>query len=75
MYFKELSVVGSNGFGIEEVDGVRKHAFEHYFDFARAGLDLTPVVTHRFALDDWREAVLTLADARRTGAVKVLLRP
>lgn len=75
MYFKELSVVGSNGFGIEEVDGVRKHAFEHYFDFAAAGLDLTPVVTHRFALDDWREAVLTLADARRTGAVKVLLRP
>ena len=48
MYFKELRVVGSNGFGIEEVAGVRKHAFEHYFDFARAGLDLTPVVTHRF---------------------------
>jgi len=34
-------VIGSNGFGIEEVAGVRKHAFEHYFDFAKAGLDLT----------------------------------
>ena len=75
MYFKELRVIGSNGFGIEEVDGVRKHAFEHYFDFAQAGLDLTAVVTHRFPLARWREAVLTLADSRHTGAVKVLLQP
>jgi threonine dehydrogenase-like Zn-dependent dehydrogenase len=75
MYFKELRVVGSNGFGIEEVAGVKKHAFEHYFDFALAGMDLTPVVTHRYALERWREAVLTLADARTTGAVKVLLEP
>jgi threonine dehydrogenase-like Zn-dependent dehydrogenase len=75
MYFKEIRVVGSNGFGIEEVAGVRKHAFEHYFDFARAGLDLTPLVTHRYRLARWREAVLALSDARSTGAVKVLLEP
>ncbi|MGO9206958.1 MAG: zinc-dependent alcohol dehydrogenase [Candidatus Limnocylindrales bacterium] len=75
LYFKELRVIGSNGFGIEEVGGVRKHAFEHYFDFARAGLDLTAVVTHRFPLARWREAMLTLSDARHTGAVKVLLQP
>ena len=35
LYFKELRVVGSNGFGVEEVAGVRKHAMEHYFDFVR----------------------------------------
>ena len=33
-YFREVSVVGSNAFGVEEVDGVRKHAIEHYLDFA-----------------------------------------
>ena len=75
MYFKEIRVVGSNGFGLEDLGGVRKHAFEHYFDLAQAGLDLTSVITHRFALERWREAVLTLADARHTGAVKVLLEP
>lgn len=75
LYFKEIRVVGSNGFGIEEVGGVAKHAMEHYFDFAAAGLDLTPVITHRFPLERWREAVLTLKDARHTGAVKVLLEP
>jgi threonine dehydrogenase-like Zn-dependent dehydrogenase len=75
LYFKELRVVGSNGFGIEEVGGVAKHAMEHYFDFIASGLDLTPVITHRFPLERWDEAVLTVKSARRTGAVKVLLEP
>lgn len=75
LYFKELHVIGSNAFGVEEVGGVRKHAFEHYFDFLGAGLDLTPLVTHRFPLARWREAVHTIARRRRTGAVKVLLEP
>jgi threonine dehydrogenase-like Zn-dependent dehydrogenase len=75
LYFKELHVIGSNGFGIEDVGGVAKHAMEHYFDFIAAGLDLTPVITHRFPLERWDEAVLTIKNARRTGAVKVLLEP
>ena len=76
LYFKELHVIGSNGFGVEEV---RRRApstrFEHYFDFVAAGLDLTPIITHRFPLERWDEAVLALKDSRRTGAVKVLLEP
>ena len=75
LYFKELHVIGSNGFGIEEVGGVAKHAMEHYFDFIAGGLDLTPVITHRFPLDRWDEAVLAVKDSRHTGAVKVLLEP
>jgi threonine dehydrogenase-like Zn-dependent dehydrogenase len=75
LYFKELHVIGSNGFGIEEVGGVAKHAMEHYFDFIAGGLDLTPVITHRFPLERWDEAVLTVKNSRRTGAVKVLLEP
>jgi threonine dehydrogenase-like Zn-dependent dehydrogenase len=75
LYFKELHVIGSNGFGVEEVGGVAKHAMQHYFDFIAGGLDLTPVITHRFPLARWDEAVLALKDSRRTGAVKVLLDP
>ena len=75
LYFKELKVIGSNGFGIEEVGGVAKHAMLHYFDFVAAGLDLTPVITHRFPLERWDEAVLAVKDAKHTGAVKVLLEP
>ena len=75
LYFKELRVIGSNGFGLEEVGGVTQHAMQHYFAFIRNGLDLTPVITHRFPLDRWAEAVLAVKNSRRTGAVKVLLEP
>ena len=75
LYFKELQVIGSNGFGIEEVGGVVQHAMLHYFDFIARGLDLTPVITHRFPLERWHDAVLTVKNSRRTGAVKVLLEP
>jgi threonine dehydrogenase-like Zn-dependent dehydrogenase len=75
LYFKELRVIGSNGFGLEEVAGVTQHAMQHYFAFVRDGLDLTPVITHRFPLDRWAEAVLAVKNSRRTGAVKVLLEP
>ena len=73
LYFKELHVIGSNAFGIEEVDGVRQHAFDHYFGFVADGLDLTPMITHRFPLAEWKRAIGTIARRRRTGAVKVLL--
>ena len=75
LYFKELKVIGSNGFGIESVHGVAKHAMEHYFDFVAGGMDLTPVITHRFPLQRWAEAVLAVKDSRHSGAVKVLLEP
>src|ERR1700722_758343 len=75
LYFKELRVIGSNGFGRENVRGITKHAMEHYFDFIAEGLDLTPVITHRFPLERWHDAVLTVKNSRDTGAVKVLLTP
>jgi threonine dehydrogenase-like Zn-dependent dehydrogenase len=71
-YFKEVRIAGSNAFGIEEIDGVRKHAIEHYLDLARSGrIDVRAMLTHTFALDDWRTAFETLARQGDTGAIKV----
>jgi threonine dehydrogenase-like Zn-dependent dehydrogenase len=71
-YFREVNVVGSNAFGVEEVDGVRKHAIEHYLDLAHSGrVDISAMLTHTFRLDDWRAAFATLAEQDRTGAIKV----
>ena len=71
-YFREVSIVGSNAFGVEEVDGVRKHALEHYLDFASSGrVDVSRMLTHTFPLDAWRDAFTTLAEQRDTGAIKV----
>lgn len=72
LYFKEVQLVGSNAFGFEEVDGVRKHAIEHYLDMVRAGrIDVSPMLTHTFRLEEWIDAFTTIANQHETGAIKV----
>jgi threonine dehydrogenase-like Zn-dependent dehydrogenase len=74
LYFKEISWVGSNAFGIEEVEGERKHGIAHYLDLAASGrVDLTGMLTHTFRLEEWQEAFLTIADQGSTGAIKVAI--
>ena len=72
-YFKEINLVGSNAFGVEEFEGKRQHAFEHYFDLAVSGrVDVTPILTHRFSLDDYRQAFLHAHRQGESKAVKIL---
>ncbi|HEV3226696.1 MAG TPA: zinc-binding dehydrogenase [Acidimicrobiales bacterium] len=72
LYFKELSFVGSNAFGVEEVDGVRQHGIAHYLDLAcNGGVDLTGLLTHTFRLDQWRDAFTVLATQDHSNAIKV----
>jgi threonine dehydrogenase-like Zn-dependent dehydrogenase len=72
LYFKELRWVGSNAFGVEEVEGVRLHGIAHYLRLAEAGrVDLTGMLTHTFRLEEWREAFVALATQEESGAIKV----
>jgi len=73
LYFKELSLVGSNAFAVEEWDGRRQHAMEWYLELLERGVvDVTPILTHRYALDDYREAFLQCYRQGESRAVKVL---
>jgi len=72
LYFKEISWVGSNAFGVEEVDGVRMHGIAHYLRLAEEGrIDMTGMLTHTFRLEEWREAFTVLANQDTSGAIKV----
>ena len=72
LYFKEIRVVGSNAFGIEEVDGRRQHGIAHYLDLVQQGrVDIASMLTHTFPLEQWREAFSTIARQGETGAIKV----
>jgi threonine dehydrogenase-like Zn-dependent dehydrogenase len=72
LYFKEARLVGSNAFGIEEVEGKRQHAMAHYFDLVEAGrVDVSAMLTHTFPLEKWRDAFGAVADQSSSGALKV----
>ncbi|MGQ0832848.1 MAG: zinc-dependent alcohol dehydrogenase [Microthrixaceae bacterium] len=76
LYFKEISWVGSNAFGIEEVEGERKHGIQHYLDLVMAGrVDLSGMLTHTFGLSEWHDAFYAIADQERSGAIKVAIDP
>src|SRR5437868_612829 len=74
LYFKEIRIVGSNAFGVEEVDGRRQHGIAHYLDLVQQGrVDVSAMLTHTFPLEQWREAFATLARQGETGAIKVAI--
>jgi threonine dehydrogenase-like Zn-dependent dehydrogenase len=73
LYWKEVSIVGSNAFGVETLDGARRHAMEWWFELlARERMRVPPIVTHRYPLARWREAFMACHDQGASGAVKVL---
>jgi threonine dehydrogenase-like Zn-dependent dehydrogenase len=75
LYFKEIALIGSNAFGIEELEGRRQHAMEWYFELIRnKRLDVTPIITHRYALEAYRDAFMTCWDQGKSSAVKVLFK-
>ncbi len=50
-----------------------QHAMRHYFDLIREQhIDVTPILTHRFHLDDYKQAFLYNHSQGEHGAVKVL---
>ena len=72
VYFKELVIAGSNAFAMEEIDGVRQHAIAHYLDMTASGrVDLTGMLTHRFGLEQWWDALKAIARQDESGAIKV----
>jgi threonine dehydrogenase-like Zn-dependent dehydrogenase len=76
IYFKEITLAGSNAFGVEEFDGVRMHAISHYLRLVSEGrVDISPMLTHRFDLEDWWTALLAIARQGDSGALKVAFTP
>jgi threonine dehydrogenase-like Zn-dependent dehydrogenase len=72
LYFKELQLLGSSGYGTEDFEGRRAHAIEHYLDLVATGrIDPVSVLTHRFALGDYKDAFLTARSSGPAQAVKV----
>jgi threonine dehydrogenase-like Zn-dependent dehydrogenase len=72
-YFKEIALLGSNAFGMEEYGGRRLHSIEHYLRLVEEEkLDLTPLITHRFRLEEYQEAFLIMHTKARHRAVKAV---
>ncbi|MFX1390761.1 MAG: zinc-binding dehydrogenase [Promethearchaeota archaeon] len=71
-YFKEISIIGSNAFAIEQFDGKKEHAYYHYFRFLQLGIiDPSPIITHKFPLVEYKRALVTARAQKRFRSIKV----
>ncbi|MFX0137869.1 MAG: zinc-binding dehydrogenase [Candidatus Hodarchaeota archaeon] len=72
-YFKELEIIGSNAFSIENFEGKRAHAFKFFLEFlANRRIDTSTFVTHKFLLKHYKEAFDSLAYKAKSHAIKVV---
>lgn len=73
IWLNEIEVKGSYAYGIELYQGERMHTFQITLDLmAEGAVDLAPLVTHKFKLEDYREALAAVANKGRTGVIKAV---
>ena len=76
LWSRELEIRGYLGYGQEVWDGNELHTFEITRELLlRKPLPIDQIVTHVFPLDQYREALQAASNRRRSGAMKVLLKP
>jgi threonine dehydrogenase-like Zn-dependent dehydrogenase len=71
IWFKELKVMGVYAYGIEDYQGERVRTFELALRFLQR-LDLRPLVTHKFPLRDYKQAIQTALFTGRQQSVKTV---
>lgn len=76
VWANELQIQGYQCYGDEEWRGKTEHTFQITHDMIlETGAPVEDMVTHVFPLDQYRNALSTAANRRKTGSVKVLLDP
>lgn len=73
IWYQEVDLIGSKTHAISEWQGKRRHDFEWAIQFQRSGrMRVEDLITHRFPLAEYRQAIRTATDKRRTHAIKVV---
>lgn len=76
IWMKELTLRGIYGAQEEELEGEKMHDFDLALRLYTEGkVDLTHIVTHRFTLDRWKEALEAALAKGRSKAIKVVFTP
>lgn len=72
-YFKELEIIGSNSFSIENFEGKRAHAFKFFMEFLETKrIDPSILITHKYPLKEYKKAFDILSNKSVSSAVKVV---
>jgi threonine dehydrogenase-like Zn-dependent dehydrogenase len=69
----QVNLVGTYSHGENEWDGMRRHTYDFAIQHLRAGsLDTTGLITHRYPLDAYKQAIRVAKSKGKEHAIKVL---
>ncbi len=72
IWYQEVDLVGLNSHGLDNWNGLLMESFDITVELMHQGkLTIEGLITHRFPLEQWREAIQTAQD-KRTGSIKVI---
>ena len=72
-WYQEVDLIGVNSHGMEDQNGHSRSTYDLVTDLLlQSKLTTDGFITHRFPLDQWRNAVRTALD-KQSGAIKVVL--
>ena len=73
VWHQEVDLIGLYAHGRESWQGVEQHTYDLTIDLLLEGrLKTEGLITHRFPLAAWKEAIATSLD-KKSGAIKVIL--
>jgi threonine dehydrogenase-like Zn-dependent dehydrogenase len=73
VWLNEIEIKGSWIYGTELHQGKRIHTFQLALDLMAEGkVELAPLVTHKFQLEDYRRALTAVANKRKSEVVKAV---
>ncbi|MDQ0178427.1 zinc-dependent alcohol dehydrogenase [Bacillus chungangensis] len=76
VWLNELDVKGSFAYSTEMFQGKRERTFDIAIELMRIGkVDLSPLVTHQFPLEDYQNALHTASNKKNREAIKVVFEP
>jgi L-iditol 2-dehydrogenase len=76
VWLNELEVKGSFAYSSELFQGKNTRTFNIAIELMRAGkVDLSPLVTHQFSIEDYSNALSTASNKKNRGAIKVVFEP
>jgi threonine dehydrogenase-like Zn-dependent dehydrogenase len=72
VWHQEVTLLGAVGHGMDELQGEAKDSFARVAEwFLEGKLNADKLITHRFRLEDWKEAMQTSSN-KKSGCIKVI---
>ncbi|MEW6407014.1 MAG: zinc-binding dehydrogenase, partial [Chloroflexota bacterium] len=72
IWYHQINLVGTYGHGVDEWQGIRQHTYEWVFEqFGRGKFSIDGLVTHRFPLSDYKEAIRVATSKAKEKSIKV----